>query len=113
MRQGPNGFRPQTTTPTRTRQYEDFVAGIAKVAAHNAKLREPSRGPHRLTLKIFFGDRRRRDGDNVLKAVVDGLVKGGLLVDDAWEYIPEKHVYCALDARPRVEVEVETLESAG
>lgn len=43
----------------------------------------PIKGPVAVTLVLHPPDRRRRDVDNVLKAVLDALVKGGVLRDDS------------------------------
>lgn len=43
----------------------------------------PMTGPVRVTLVLCAPDRRKRDLDNVIKAVLDGLQYGGVLADDA------------------------------
>lgn len=40
-------------------------------------------GPVAVTLFLYPPDRRRRDLDNIVKAVLDALVSGGLLKDDS------------------------------
>lgn len=40
-------------------------------------------GPVAVALYLYPPDRRRRDLDNVIKAVLDALVLGGLLKDDS------------------------------
>jgi len=50
----------------------------------------PIKGPVAVTLVLHPPDRRRRDVDNVLKAVLDALVKGGVLRDDS--QVEELHV---------------------
>ncbi len=41
------------------------------------------RGPLRIEIEIYPPDRRRRDIDNVQKALLDGLQHGGLYEDDS------------------------------
>ena len=55
-------------TPKSTRVYERTVALFARSAGVR-----PLSGPVRLCVHFFFGDRRRRDLDNCLKSVCDGL----------------------------------------
>lgn len=43
----------------------------------------PLAGPVELTIVIRPPDRRRRDVDNVLKALLDALAHGGAFVDDS------------------------------
>jgi crossover junction endodeoxyribonuclease RusA len=40
-------------------------------------------GPVEVTINVNPPDRRRRDVDNLLKGIGDGLQKGGVLVDDS------------------------------
>ena len=51
----------------------------------------PLYGALMLTLRITPPDGRRRDRDNILKAIADTLVRGGVIVDD--ELIKEIHLY--------------------
>jgi Holliday junction resolvase RusA-like endonuclease len=57
-----------------------------------------------VTLLVVYADRRRRDLDNVVKAVLDGC-KGSVYADDS--SVCELHVTRAYDkASPRVEATV-------
>lgn len=50
----------------------------------------PVSGRARLTITLVFPQNRRRDTDNLyarVKGVVDGLVKGGWIVDDDTEHL--------------------------
>jgi len=67
-RRGRNG---RFYTPAETVAYERRVAWAAKQAM--TKPMGDYRGPVVLSVLCYFGDHRRRDGDNVLKAVADSL----------------------------------------
>jgi Holliday junction resolvase RusA-like endonuclease len=60
--------------------------------------------------KIYFPDNRIRDGQNILKVVLDYLVSQGVLADDNWHIVTsEKWVSCGIDKNnPRVEVFIES-----
>lgn len=62
-------------TPKRTRDYEQMVAWYARGSGLRFAV------PVELELVVRLSV-MRGDGDNYLKSVVDGLVKGGLLEDD-------------------------------
>lgn len=55
-------------------------------------------GPCHITVEATPPDRRRRDLDNVLKAILDGLVQAGAIPDDSMRYIRELHLR-ALDPK--------------
>ncbi|MCK4415106.1 MAG: RusA family crossover junction endodeoxyribonuclease [Candidatus Eisenbacteria sp.] len=44
---------------------------------------DPLTGPLRIEIKVYPPDRRRRDIDNVQKALLDALQHGGLYEDDS------------------------------
>lgn len=54
----------------------------AAVALRQAKVHEPMEGYLRMAVYLFPPDRRKRDIDNVLKALLDALQYGGLMEDD-------------------------------
>lgn len=94
-------------TPDRTRLYQAHARSRASVArmAHPAPW--PLDGTYRVEFAMYFGDRRRRDVDNVIKGVLDAA-NGVLWKDDS--QVGELVVRRGLDRdRPRVEVRVETL----
>ena len=63
-----------------------------------------------MTVTFYHGDMKRRDSDNQLSSVLDTLVDAGILEDDNWKIIPEKHIYDAYDkGAARVELEIEEL----
>lgn len=56
-----------------------------------AQRHEPITPPVEAVLHWRLPDRRRRDADNlaaVVKAVLDAVVREGLLPDDSWRYVP-------------------------
>lgn len=59
-----------------------------------------------LTVTVYVPDRRRRDPDNVLKALLDALDKSGAIEDDDFKHLPDlRVVYGGLDREnPRVEL---------
>ena len=64
-------------TPKETRNYERAIA----IVGMNARPKSwPLDARYDVGLALYFPDRRRRDGDNVVKSVLDGL--NGVLWDD-------------------------------
>ena len=59
-------------TPAATQRYERSVASSYLVATHGRNL-AGYRGPVQIRIACLFADLRRRDLDNVIKAVLDGL----------------------------------------
>lgn len=97
-------------TPKATRAYEQNVGKAflaASVGKSDGRYLALFDRPVSLTATAYFPDARRRDGDNVLKAVQDGL-KGVAYQDDS--QIKVATVAAAIDrANPRTEVEVRWL----
>ena len=90
-------------TPQATRSYEAKVGWMAKAAGIHA----PHDGPVGLKVRLWFPDRRRRDADNVVKAIMDAL--NGLAYSDDSQVI-ELFVSRQIDRqRPRAEVTVERI----
>jgi Holliday junction resolvase RusA-like endonuclease len=104
-------------TPKRTREYETRVANAALVAMQLLKRSGhvwPRDAAYRVELLVCFPDARKRDGDNVLKAVLDGLnPRGKSRMDGVWRddsQVDTSTVVRRVDrTRPRVEVVVETI----
>lgn len=74
VKRGRNGA---TYVPKETRAYEAKVGWCAKQAGVR-----PIVGPVRLEMQFYVPDNRARDGDNLQKAVMDGL-KGIAYTDDS------------------------------
>ena len=55
---------------------------------------------------VYYPTNRRHDTDNsVPKFILDGLVEGGMLVDDSSEHLEELHLRCTVDKEhPRTEL---------
>ena len=55
---------------------------------------------------IYYPTNRRHDVDNsVPKFILDGLVEGGMLIDDSSEHLEELHLKCLVDKEhPRTEL---------
>ena len=99
----PKGAGGRTLTPARTRNYEASV----KLRAMGAGVRL-CEIPVRIRIDCYFPDRRRRDLDNIAKAILDGLQGPGLLTGDHWEAVPSLAITGALDAaNPRAVVTIE------
>ena len=91
-------------TPRATTAFEAAVGWAAR-AAGARRPSWPCAGPVRLTLRLWFGDRRRRDADNVAKAVQDAL-NGIAWLDDC--QVVELSVTRGVDpGSPRTEATVE------
>lgn len=76
-KQRPRVTRGRTFTPKKTRAYEASIAMHARMAGVT-----PSDGPVHVRIMACMPDKRRRDLDNVIKAVLDGL-NGVAYHDDA------------------------------
>lgn len=57
------------------------------VKAHCKRPNQPIE-PAKVTIRYHFKDKRRQDLDNLVKLLLDGLVKNGVLVDDCWTKLP-------------------------
>ena len=113
-------------TQKATRDYEKFVGAHAEDAIFDLEMGIPSdfwgcnggvipsgvgwkrRASYKVTLKLYFPDKRRRDIDNVAKAICDGM--NGVVYDDDSQ-IKELVIRREMDrGRPRAEVIVEVVE---
>lgn len=95
-------------TPSETIAYEKHVRACTWVALAMARIRDwPTDRNYRVTTRIYFPDKRRRDADNVVKAIQDAL-NGYLWADDAQITRAAQEIEIDRE-RPRVEVEVEVL----
>lgn len=91
------------------REYRDS-AGWAILAQRPKRHQWPYRQSVRATLTVHPPDQKRRDLDNICKAVLDVLVSSGVLVDDA--LVHELHLYHATWCPDgRIEVCIESLEA--
>ena len=67
-------------------------------------------GPCRVELTFWWHDRTRRDADNYAKAVLDGVVKAGLIVDDGPPWLVELVLRSRWDKEnPRTEILYESV----
>lgn len=94
-------------TPQKTIDYEHAIGWAARGAQLKQQLRWPLDAEYKIMIKMVFKDRRRRDADNVFKAVLDGCNK--VLWDDDMQ-VKVGSWLVEVDAKnPRLEVEVEVL----
>ena len=92
-------------TPKATTKYEAEVRKCCLIEMSRRRVRKGHAGDVRVEVRCFFPDARRRDGDNVLKAVQDAL-NDFLWVDDC--QVSCATVRTAIDRTcPRTEVMVE------
>ena len=94
-------------TPTATKAYERSIGWAARMARPPGWDRA---AVFEVSLVCFFPDNRRRDIDNVLKSVLDGM-KGIAYWDDEQVYAATVRRGETDRARPRVEVVVTGLDS--
>ena len=97
-------------TPYTTRAFELKVAGLANEAGVRI-----GAGPGGVRIRLWAPPAGAADfdADNVLKCVIDGLVKGGaaVLEDDNWRVVRVKHAEIAgTSYEPRVEVDAWLIE---
>lgn len=61
----------------------------------------------KVSVKFYFGDRRKRDIDNLTKLIGDAIVDSGLIKDDDYKTLVEWNVrgYQDLD-NPRTEIKI-------
>jgi len=80
----------------------------AVILASRAEIGGPLSGPVMLRLAIYPPDKRRRDIDNVLKAILDALQHAGVYKDDS--QVVELHVvkkpFCTNNGRGMVDAEI-------
>ena len=60
----------------------------------------------RVTLEYHFPDRRRRDPDNYIKLIMDGLVKAGVIQDDSFDNVELVLKQGSADKKPHVIIEI-------
>lgn len=99
-------------TPTQTRLFEASVASYARVTINDHPMRtirgwNPSR-PFRVTVVCYMPDKRRRDADNVAKAVLDAC--NGILWDDDNQVIDLRAIKAHDADNPRTAVTVEAID---
>ena len=113
-------------TPQATRDYEQRVRGAAMHGGHffaGSRARQTEQGwpleyagDVAVELAVFWPDRRRRDADNVAKAVLDGMQShkrrgAGVIADDS--QVRDLRVTTSVDREAsRVEVCVRMLSEA-
>lgn len=65
-----------------------------------------------MTFYVYYGTNRRHDDDNANpKFILDGIVAGGMLVDDDSKHLECLSIRCGVDTeRPRTEIEIKVYE---
>lgn len=86
------------------REYRAKVVGLAR-AGRVAKFTADVA----VCARVYPPDKRRRDADNVLKALLDALVHGGVLADDSLVKDLRVRMMPPRPDSPRVEVSIEEL----
>ena len=100
----PRVYRGRAVTPARTVAYEKLV-GYSALQAR--PWNEPTDKPIRMIMHFYVADNRRRDIDNLQKAVLDGA-SGILFVDDS-QIVSIEATKQVDRENPRVEVVLEIL----
>jgi Holliday junction resolvase RusA-like endonuclease len=89
-------------TPKDTVAFEDSIAMMGMTQ------REKYGDSPVKVFAMFFTAKKKIDGDNCLKSVLDGLMKGGVFDDDS--QVVEGHYVKVKSNNPRCEVTVEPTE---
>jgi crossover junction endodeoxyribonuclease RusA len=97
-------FRGRLILSAKGREYRVAVADQVALqqAAHDIDK------PVRVEIEAFRPDRRKRDLDNLLKAVLDGMAHAGVYQDDS--QIQDLRIYWAPVIGGMVKVKIEVLE---
>ena len=86
------------------REYRETVGDqmtVQKMVRHFA-------GPLRVVIEAWRPDKRRRDLDNLLKAILDGLAHAGVYEDDS--QIVDLRIYWAPDIGGMLKIKIEEIE---
>lgn len=103
------GAHGSTFTPSRTKHYEDAVKLLCRLAANQCRWRPTADLRYSVSLMFFTATARRKDIDNLTKAILDAMNHEAYKDDSQ---VDELHVYRRRDdTRPRVEVVVAVLGS--
>lgn len=97
-------FKQRAILSEAGRQYRDAVAEqvlLQRVARRIVR-------PMRVEIEAYRPDRRRRDLDNLLKAVLDGLAHAGVYEDDS--QIVDLRIYWGPSIGGMVKVKIEVVE---
>lgn len=98
---------------TTMRRAKALVGKLAELAAHKHNV--PPLSGCRVTVVWFAPDARRRDPDSLapcLKAVLDGLTRAGVFVDDRAPWVVETAMRVEVDRNnPRIEIRIEETEN--
>jgi Holliday junction resolvase RusA-like endonuclease len=106
-------FSGHAYTSKKTRQYEKAVmvsamAALTEWRFDNGNAHWNATGPYSLSVFFFFNDKRKRDLDNVLKSISDGIEKSPLIENDS--QFDEIYAFRDFDSRsPRAVVTVRRL----
>jgi crossover junction endodeoxyribonuclease RusA len=92
-----------------------FISPVAKAWLDEAILllratRVRFDGPVKVSMFLSPPDRRRRDGDNLEKAIMDSLVKAGVIRDDSLWDVPKSCKELVNECRGYVLLVVEEVE---
>lgn len=102
-------LKRRTFTPGKTKAFESSVAAYARIAMREAGVEMVGkRIPVSLSLEFYMPDRRRRDIDNMAKAVMDGL--NGVLYHDDYQVVRLECVKSVDKDDPRTVVTMTILE---
>ena len=107
-KQRPRHAGRRVYTPKATAAYEALVSFHASISGVQVGRREACE----VRCRIWTPDRRKRDIDNILKIILDGLVSVGALDDDTITVVRKlSGEWMGVDKEnPRVEVTVRVLE---
>ena len=106
-KQRPRFVRGRCFTPIATRRFERQVGWACAIEHTKRRMGGMPFCPVALTVACYFPDARRRDADNVLKAVMDGL--NGVAYDDDSRVVSATVTKDIDRERPRTEVTVRYL----
>ena len=88
-----------------SKKYKEWLKACPTLAPAGLKT------PLAITYTFIWPDKRIRDGQNYMKAVLDFIVNQGVIVDDNWNIVTsEMWCHSGIDKQnPRVEIEIKCL----